>query len=434
MAQKIQQASIFGRLGTGIGKGLAEQVPKEIERNRLASGLKALGEQKGLSPFQRFAGAVGVAHEYPQVIQSTERLLGQEAQANALAKFSQNQQPPPQQEQQPRPFPGQPQNAQAQPEKEPSPSITKGPLLEEVQEGYIPPTMGQRDQRAAKEYNANPERFHNNPEEALNWADQDIAQEEKRDIARTAQHNRLNTIQDNVVKRLKDQSERLNVQVPADLYSTIEDEAIQATKPRSEGGRGLTEQQAMKEYGDKLNDASRNFAKIDELGNWGITGRPAADTLRSIKSIQQTMEAMNQTDNMAKQMITKQKISPTLAYGLSEPVHRIPALNQEIKKLPTLEQTHTAFESSVPYYVSVPATQLIAPRLAEYVKNNPKASPLAIAYEIQKKGYDADTFLQYLTDHPELNMKQRQKEQVDTPRNLVTPWNDWWLSSFSGIE
>ena len=70
MAQSISQGNIFGRIGSEIGKGLSEQVPKEVERNRLQSSLKALGEQKDLDPFQRFAGLVGAAHEYPQIVQS----------------------------------------------------------------------------------------------------------------------------------------------------------------------------------------------------------------------------------------------------------------------------------------------------------------------------------------------------------------------------
>jgi len=83
MAQQIKQANIFGRIGTGLGRGLAEQLPKEVERNRLASGLERLGEQKGLTPFQQFTGLVSAAHEYPQVVQSGERLLAQQARGNA---------------------------------------------------------------------------------------------------------------------------------------------------------------------------------------------------------------------------------------------------------------------------------------------------------------------------------------------------------------
>lgn len=52
--QKIKQGNIFGRIGSGIGQGLAEHAPKEIERSRLASGLKALGEKKVYPPSSNF--------------------------------------------------------------------------------------------------------------------------------------------------------------------------------------------------------------------------------------------------------------------------------------------------------------------------------------------------------------------------------------------
>lgn len=49
---QVKQPNIVGRIGTGIGQGLAEQVPKEIERHRLSSGLKKLG-QEDLSKMSR---------------------------------------------------------------------------------------------------------------------------------------------------------------------------------------------------------------------------------------------------------------------------------------------------------------------------------------------------------------------------------------------
>lgn len=46
MVQIIEgNPSIAGRLGAGFGKGLAEQLPKEIERSRLSSGLRDLGKK-----------------------------------------------------------------------------------------------------------------------------------------------------------------------------------------------------------------------------------------------------------------------------------------------------------------------------------------------------------------------------------------------------
>lgn len=80
--------NMFGR----IGKGLGESIPKEFERNRLATGLKQLGEQKGLTPFQQYAGLVGAAHEYPQVVQSGAELLRQQGIRNAYSNMGKGNQ------------------------------------------------------------------------------------------------------------------------------------------------------------------------------------------------------------------------------------------------------------------------------------------------------------------------------------------------------
>lgn len=75
---KVSQGNIFGRVGEGFGRGLAESLPKEIERSRLASGLESLANEEGLSPFQKFSRLASLPGTNPQIIQSGENLLRQE--------------------------------------------------------------------------------------------------------------------------------------------------------------------------------------------------------------------------------------------------------------------------------------------------------------------------------------------------------------------
>jgi hypothetical protein len=87
MAQTIKQANIFGRIGTGIGKGLAEQVPKEIERSRLASGLQNFEQESGnLNPIQQLARISSIPGITPQMIQSFSELAKYQNQGNAYKK------------------------------------------------------------------------------------------------------------------------------------------------------------------------------------------------------------------------------------------------------------------------------------------------------------------------------------------------------------
>jgi hypothetical protein len=82
MVQVIQdeyRGSPVGRLGKGIGKGLSEQVPKEIERLRLSSGLKNLAEKsEGLTPLQAYAQFSSIPGITPAMIQALPEILKQQ--------------------------------------------------------------------------------------------------------------------------------------------------------------------------------------------------------------------------------------------------------------------------------------------------------------------------------------------------------------------
>jgi len=96
MAQKIKQGSIFGRIGTGIGKGLAAQLPEEIQRGRLASGLKNFEqEHQDLNPMQQLARISSIPGVTPQMIQSFSELARINNQRNAYGNIGQGQGYPP---------------------------------------------------------------------------------------------------------------------------------------------------------------------------------------------------------------------------------------------------------------------------------------------------------------------------------------------------
>jgi len=45
MSYSVKPGDIAGRLGLGLGQGLAEQIPKETEHYRLSQGLRQLQEE-----------------------------------------------------------------------------------------------------------------------------------------------------------------------------------------------------------------------------------------------------------------------------------------------------------------------------------------------------------------------------------------------------
>jgi len=82
MSYSVSQGSVSGRIGSAIGKGLAESIPKEVERGRLAAGLKELSGRTDLTPFQQFAELSSIPGITPQAIQSGTELLKTQGQRN----------------------------------------------------------------------------------------------------------------------------------------------------------------------------------------------------------------------------------------------------------------------------------------------------------------------------------------------------------------
>jgi hypothetical protein len=80
MVQIIEQGGdLFGRIGKGIGQGLSEQIPKEVERYSLASGLKRLGENAGnMTPLQIATEAYGIRGLTPAMASTLPGILREE--------------------------------------------------------------------------------------------------------------------------------------------------------------------------------------------------------------------------------------------------------------------------------------------------------------------------------------------------------------------
>jgi len=411
-----QKGSLAGRIGAGFGEGFSEQAPKEFERYRMAQGLEKFQNQSGgRSPIQNLAAISSIPGVTPQMIQSFGELSKQQAQANALANRKELENRPP-----PSPFPDRKRGGQPGSD---IPSITQPKPLEQIQEGYIPPTYEQKLDRAGELYNANPGLYQNNPQLAIDAVDQEETQKKAITEAYEKKHQNLTDIQDNVVNRLKAHSERLGVnKVPANVYSKVEDEAIKATKPKKDGGGGLTEQQAMKKYGDKLDEINRQYEAVDTIGNWGMTARKPSSTLRNIESLQKDFKKRDDTENFADTLIDSSGLSPLMAYSMADPVKEYKQLNSYISKLPRINDT----KSEDPAYETEKISENLFNMMGE-------GSPLAIAYELKRLGYDPNTWLDYVTKNKD-KLKVKQGRQVDKPVNVFGTLNDWWLSSWSGIE
>lgn len=446
MAQYVKQGDIFGRIGTGLGKGLADQIPKEIENYRLRTGLQSLADDadKGnLSQAQFLARAAGTYGATPQHIQSFGELAKQQARGQALIQSQKQQQQQSQQQAANRfDLP----TSQGQPQSEEAPSVTQRKPLEEIQKGYIPPTLQERTQTAGDRFKLNSAKYNNDPQMALDEVDKEVAINQERNNAYEQQHQRLTAAQDNAVNRLKSQHDKLGLKnIPSNVYSDIEDKLIEDILPKSVGGGGLTEQEAIKKRGKELEDIDRDYAELSSIGDWGLQTRTSQDTLRSLKALQKSAKKKGDTENFADTAVAKNGLSPSVAYAVFQPVSDVNKLNDILKETPKtssseymrrIEAEHDPleydFHENLDNYKKTKEIRLIK-NLASAL--GAEGSPLAVGYELKNLGYDPGAWTDYLIKNSEkLNLTSKQIRQLKKSNSYLGTKNDWWLEAFSGID
>lgn len=476
MVQVIERKpTIFGELGKGISRGLSEQIPRELEHQRLRSGLQSLAQKsKGgeLSPEEFYAEAAGTYGVTPQMLQGFAELAQMQRKRRALESVprqgpgqAQAQgQPTQQQAAVPQSMAQAPQAAQAQPGMAPAQaptnapttpaSLTRSELSEEIQN---PPRILTEDEllsQAAQRFEQNPDLYGQDPAKAYEAAQRD----NNLQIAKAAQasniQSTLGTLQQDFSDKFDKRARELGVitvngnglvtsmSIPGDVFNKIRQKGLQDMMPKKSGGLGLSAEQSVEKYAPEIKEIAEQYARVNGLGGLGILSKPSQETLTSIKSLQKEFEKRDDTRNLAYRLQSSANISPAFSYALAQPVKSVPELSKEIKEIPNFwsaiwkekivpsELITGEFEPRVRLEKSLEISQ----KLAKYVKENAKASPLAIAYELQKKGYDPGVWISYLNENAQdLNLRQDQLDQLQQPGTLTGTLNDWWLSAFSGL-
>jgi hypothetical protein len=425
--QQIKQPSIFGRLGTGIGKGLGEQIPKEIERNRLASGLKNLGEQQGLDPYQQFAGLAGVAHEYPQIVQSGGELLRQRGIGQGLRNVANQQQNNVSNQKEGNPIRDAitKQNApesKASPGLQPTPSGLVSPTATQATiQGYVPKTRDQILSRAADMYDQNRE-LYPNPESAIQAATQEDAQNQAINNAQQANRNSQIGVEDRARTQLQKLRESANTQIPDNVFQQVENDVLDKIKD------GEPELEAAK-YGQKtLDGISREYKQLDSMGNWRMVSESPRNNLQAIRTLRKEFKKRDDLENFADQLIGRNGLSPDKAYYLAYPVSDNKELNNELLKV----KSRFRGEEYIPFIGGEKPEKTFEKIANKMGKND---SPLSIGEELKYRGYDPSDWIKYLDENTEkFGLSPRQIRELSKPTDFLPKMNDLWLFSLTGLD
>lgn len=417
MSYSIKQPSIAGRIGKGFGQGLAEQVPKEIERERLSSGLRKLGEKK-FDPKNQFKNLADIYSipglaENPQL---AEMVQNQIAKQNFQNRFE----PEPTGEGQgglrlPSPNQGIPENIAAQniPQENVNPKIkTKAPA--EKNEGFATqdeiasykkkllqvPTYEEQYKLANKYLDQG---ITQNPEAAMKLADLELrqnltSQKTKNDTLRTSLNDRLaRELQGTGLNDYKD--------ISGEVIQKLIDQGEYLVNQKNKTPEEVTEE--LSKIALNLGKTTTNLKETGSMSNLFRASSKKASDLREQKKDFEKYGFGEIFDDLA-----------TAAMGTTplEIAHVLdPIKNKELeKKLKDLKKStnwgSAFFESN---------KKLKENQLDGLIESIGKDDNLfSIEYELRARGYDVQQFkdrVSALEDEKKKVLSPRQKRQQKRP-------------------
>lgn len=411
MAYYVKNADIFGRIGTGLGKGLAEQVPKEMENSRLRTGLKALADQADrgdLSPAQFLAQASGTYGITPQMVQSFGDLAKQQNYLKAVSnQYGGNQDQsggrgyiPTQEE-------------LSQPRHGEIPTLADEKSTQESYKNYIPPTEQEERNLAYKNFVGNEARYDRKFENAL--ADQKAITQrnQERQLAFQNQEKIALDKEEKIEAALDNEAKRLGLKgdnndtIPPLVYQKFQDQALKAVLPKDKGGRGLTQRQAIKEESQNLNTLYDQYKNLGSMH----TSSPR-DFQRRLDSLRPDFVKRGEEKQLKNQLVSDYLVSPMYAS------HRVHPLNQEEKK----ELNKIGSNEGISSVAGIKTPAINYESLKKAMGKT--GSPLSIAYELEQKGRDPRPWLKYLAKDKD-HLEVWQAEELDQNVNVVNLMDTW---------
>lgn len=424
-----QAGSISGRLGKGIGQGLSEQVPKEIDRYRLSEGLKDFEKNyQGLTPIQqltKISSIPGITH---QMIQSFTELAKQQAQGQALNSRNQTDQP----SESPKKFPENPSDKKQG--NEPPKSITTKEPVKATIENYIPKTYDQILDRAGQLYNSNPGLYKNDANNAIQAATQEDSQNQSINQAQQNKRKTQQDVQSRVQSELKDQASKAGVKIPDNVYSQIEDDAIDSVNSGE-----MTELEAAKHYKKELDSISRDYQVLKTIGTGKLISTTPSSNKKSIKSVRDKFDERDDLENFTDTLVAENGLTYPKASYLGYPISKNKELNNHFARLKDIGNK-TSFEKGYPEHTSTSGEDRIIKTMGEALKILPLIKPtdsfFAISEELASRGYDPEVAMDYFDKNRKKvkGLTAVQNREFEKPRSFVPSIDDLWMFYFSGLD
>ncbi len=429
----------FGRVGKGFAQGISEALPKELNRMSLSRGLERFNKEseqanlagKPFSQSEAFAKMAPYMIEHPEIARQFGEIIRSEAKVRGLTKQAQPGK-------EPSPFPKEEEKKEG---AEPKTGLTSREGVESTLKPTIPLTHPQVLVAAGKLQQENPQ-LYPTAESAIQGVMQSEQQNQAINQALQARRQNELIMQQGIKQGLEEKKSLLNALVPGNVYSEIQNKAMNAVKPVEEGGEGLTDSQAIDKYGKEIDNISRRYDALKTIGNISFSNDPK-EVKNNLTSTQKEFKKDGDLDNFYKTLQKRdaQGLSNSKAAVLAYPIADEKPLNNAINSLPKLSIKEMAKEEiakggksfkKIEEDVKKKSLEASKELAAKLGKNG---SPLAVGEYLQSKGYEPSIWRKYLLENLEkLDLSDWQIRQARENVSWIPNTDDMWLFYMSGLD
>lgn len=436
---KVSQGSTAGRVGAGLGKGLAESIPKEVDQYRLSQGLKNFAKNaNNLNPLEALAEAGSIKGIQPQLLQALPEVLKQQQLRQAYQNRGQQGNESPQE--QPEFRQGglssqgnEPRNMQSQSQMVKSDEfgqpqiVQENPLRESAvpRESYSPERFDQEvsdmlDSGKAQTVNEARELVR---EKEARYIGQPLSVQKMDDYFRE-QENLLKSNLENKLKTLLEvgPKEQGFKNLSGEEFNNLQRSANKElrTNPRA------TQEDIANKYANIGLELDKTKGRLKKLAGEGFIDKLTSrdNTLDKLKSYQKIFSESNSQENYFNNLKSDFGLSPLSAASIAFPLSK--SVDSQIKdwkpsKNLTLEN-------------AAKSSRQLATQIEKSLGDND--SILSIANEIMKKSHNTlqpgtpafdihEFYSQLREDQEELGLNSRQKREIAEGIGSGLPtWSD----------
>lgn len=420
-----QEPSLAGRIGKGFGKGLAEQVPHEINRYRLSQGLQNLSREdfSQKSPLEQLAAIYNVPGMTPE-------LAAQAQQQIQNRQFFGNQPTGVQAE---RRQVAAPQNlAQTEAKVLKEDVENEVPSLSEKSANYgIPLQATEIEQKARDEYLQNPQRFRSY-QEYIDYAQKQDDKRVEKERAFEARQLEADKLFDTALQEVL-QKQNTFKDLPGDTQRML--------KNRVKGlvDAGKSPAQASQEVLKDVLPLVR--ARNDVAESTGIFTTLRMDPKQVRSRLENARDIYKKTNSLRifRDDLIAQGMDDAYANYLAYPVKEHKEINNMISSLPKVKPAYftspTAEEGKMGKQKKTKSEADLAKEIAPLLDS--RDSILSIALALKGRGYDGTEFinqLDALEKSKQIELNDRQKDELSKDRRLKPNLSDIHIFSKSGLD